>query len=199
MVFHIKKHYQEVLIVKESFKLVYQLKITLKGTKPPVWRRIQIPETYTLWDLHVAIQDAMGWKNSHMHKFQVVNPFGRDRITIEAPEQGQRVSSWLNLENSHLDYIYDFGECWDHDIEIERVFPKDEGVGYPICTEGEQNCPPEDCGGIGGYEELLEILQDPSHRDYEEKWKWVEEGFDPEHFDPGEVVFRGSDNQMDTV
>ena len=181
--------------MKESFRLVYQLKIILKGTNPPVWRRIQIPETYTLWDLHVAIHDVMGWEDVHMHKFQVVNPFGRERITIKAPEHGQRVSSWLNLENSHLDYIYDFGDCWDHDIEIERVLPKEEGVDYPICTGGKQNCPPEDCGGAGGYEELLEILQDPSHRDYEEKWKWVEEGFDPEHFDPEEVVFSDPDER----
>lgn len=97
--------------MRESFRLIYQLKVTLNGTKPPIWRRIQIPETYTLWDLHMAIQDAMGWENRHIHKFQVVNTFGRERITIEAPERGQRVSSWLNLENSHLDYIYDFGDC----------------------------------------------------------------------------------------
>ena len=181
--------------MRESFRLIYQLKVTLNGTKPPIWRRIQIPETYTLWDLHMAIQDAMGWENRHIHKFQVVNPFGRERITIEAPERRQRVSSWLNLENSHLDYIYDFGDCWDHDIKIERVLPKDEGVGYPVCTKGERNCPPEDCGGVEGYEELLEILQDPSHENYEENWKWVEEGFDPEHFDPEEVVFSDPDER----
>lgn len=190
---HIQKQNQEVLVVKESFRLIYQLKITLKGTKPPIWRRIQIPEAYTLWDLHMAIQDAMGWEDSHMHKFQVVNPFGMERITIEAPERDQKVSRWLNLENSHLDYIYDFENHWDHDVEIEWVLPREDNVDYPVCIEGEQNCPPEDCGGAGGYEELLEILKDPSHDDYEEKWKWVEEGFDPEHFKPEEVVFTDHD------
>lgn len=79
------------------------------------------------------------------------------------------------------------------------MLPKDEGVGYPVCTKGERNCPPEDCGGVEGYEELLEILQDPSHENYEENWKWVEEGFDPEHFDPEEVVFSDPDERRKYV
>ena len=179
--------------MEENFERVYQLKTMLKDSRPPIWRRIQIPETHTLWDLHVAIQDAMGWEDYHLHEFRVTNPDGWEKISIKPPEWDQKVSYWFNLENSHLNYVYDFGDYWDHKVEVEKLLPREEGVDYPICIKGKRNCPPEDCGGLGGYEELLEILQDPSHEEYEEMKEWVEEDFDPEHFNPEEVVFSDPD------
>jgi hypothetical protein len=174
--------------MEKNSKHIYQLKITLKDIHPPIWRRIQIPENYSFWDLHVAIQDVMGWEDYHLHEFQA-NLMDGEKISIKASEWGQRITEWLSTENEQVDYIYDFGDCWEHKIKLEKILPAEESVDYPICIKGKRNCPPEDCGGVGGYEELLEILKDPDDEEYEEMLEWVEEDFDSEHFDPKEVIF----------
>ncbi len=174
--------------VEKNSEHIYQLKITLKYIHPPIWRRIQIPENYSFWDLHVAIQDVMGWEDYHLHEFQA-NLFDGEKISIKTPEWEQKIIDWLNTENKQVNYIYDFGDCWEHKIELEKILPIEESVDYPVCIKGKRNCPPDDCGGVGGYEELLEILKDPDHEEYEEMLEWVEEDFDSEHFDPQEVIF----------
>ncbi|MBA5942691.1 MAG: plasmid pRiA4b ORF-3 family protein, partial [Methanophagales archaeon] len=176
-------------------------KITLKGIKPAIWRRIQVPETYTFWDLHIAIQDAMGWADSHLHLFTVVDPSTGMKIETGIPTGeldeydeilpgwGQKIADYFVMENRTASYVYDFGDAWEHKIHLEKIFAKEKNILYPRCTKGQRACPPEDCGGVYGYGDLLEILRDPEHEEYEELKEWVGGEFDPEHFDLEEVGF----------
>jgi len=186
---------------KTEFKQVYQFKITLRGIRPPIWRRIQVPEIYTFWDLHVAIQDAMGWTDTHLHMFRMADPQTGLETTIEIPDEDfdsiteplfgreERIADWFSLENRSADYVYDFGDNWVHKVELEKILPKEEGVNYPRCIAGRRACPPEDCGGDYGYERLLEIISDPDNDEYDEMMEWLGGEFDPEHFDPEEIFF----------
>jgi len=202
--------------MKKKFDRVYQFKIFLKDIKPPVWRRIQVPENYTFWDLHVAIQDAMGWRDCHLHQFELINPstgfknvirsyegeeFDDDIVELEGLE---KISEWFSIDNRIAHYEYDFGDGWLHTVRLEKILPRDKNVSYPICIAGKRACPPEDCGGVWGYEELLEILRDKNHPEYEDMIAWVRdqleleetEEFNSEHFDPKEVTFDDPDKRF---
>ena len=194
-------------MAKKKYNQVFQFKITLKGIKPPIWRRIQVPEIYTFWDLHVAIQDAMGWDDYHFHEFEVVNPPTglRENIGIPAPDEvfgrevlpgwGEEIADFFSMENRTASYVYDFGDDWEHKIQLEKILPRDKDIKYPICIKGKRACPPEDCGGIWGYTELLEIINNPEHEEYEEMLEWLGGEFDPEHFDTVEVGFDDPDKR----
>lgn len=171
---------------KKLFKHVYQIRIDLKDIKPPVWRRLLVPETYSFHDLHVAILNTMGWSGSHLHEFYVKNPFANGKISIDN-EKEENIYKWLR--RSKASYIYDFGDMWEHEIKLEKILNRQDDVTYPICTKGKRACPPEDCGGVPGYLELLEIIKNPEHEEYEEMIEWLGGKFDPEHFNPEEVVF----------
>ena len=199
--------------MKTKFDQVYQFKITLRGAKPPIWRRIQVPETYTFYDLHVAIQDAMGWDDYHMHEFELVNPSTGQNIWIGIPDEifgydsgreilagwKQKISQWLSLENKSAEYTYDFGDNWEHIIKLEKILPRKDSVKYPVCTAGKLACPPEDCGGIWGYADFLEIIGDPDNEEYEEMMEWAGDEFDPEHFSPNEVIFTDPAKRLKTA
>ena len=185
---------------------VYQFKITLKGIRPPVWRRIQVPSTYTFWDLHVAIQDAMGWLDRHFHMFRIWDP-GLDEmeefgVWKEYMPPRERVV-WMGLDVPVVDCFtlanrkgeYDPADGWKHAVVLERILPRDRTQTYPICLAGRRASPPESCGGARGYEELLEIIADPSHEEYAEKLAWLDGPFDPEKFDPAAVEFRDPQQQ----
>ena len=187
----------------KAFNKVYQFKITLKGIKPPIWRRIQVPKNYTFWDLHVAIQDAMGWLDVHLHAFEIANPGKGPIEEIGIPDkdfewENQRtiagwkrtIARYFTPENAKARYVYDFGDDWTHDIKLEKILPREKGVNYPLCLDGKRACPPENCGGVWGYEELLEIISNPKHEQYEEMIEWLgEEDLDPDYFDRTEVQF----------
>lgn len=177
---------------------VYEFRITLLETEPPIWRRIQVPEGYTFWDLHVAIQDAMGWQDCHLHAFR----FGKRRskwdIGIpdeEGMSEGRVLPGWKTPIQRYFDvgtdclYEYDFGDGWTHELTLEGILLAKKGQRYPICLEGEMACPPEDCGGIPGYYHLLEVLTDPSHEDYDELVEWTRGAYDPKSFAPSRVKF----------
>ncbi|MEW6685392.1 MAG: plasmid pRiA4b ORF-3 family protein [Candidatus Edwardsbacteria bacterium] len=188
-------------IDKKDFCKVYQFKITLDGIKPPIWRRIQVPETYNFWELHVAIQDAMGWYDCHLHEFNIEHPETGEEIAIGIPdEEGwdykklltdweENIANYFSLENKRAKYTYDFGDNWEHTIELEKILVREKDKKYPVCMDGKRACPPEDVGSIPGYEEFIEIIKDPEHEQYEEMLKWVGGKFDPEHFNPKEIVF----------
>jgi hypothetical protein len=184
----------------EQFNKVYQFKITLRDIKPPIWRRIQVPENYTFWNLHFAIQDAMGWYDVHLHEFEIKHPISGFAVMIGDPknssgfdkildEKKQNIDKWFNLENNKAFYLYDFGDNWEHAIILEKILPKDNAITYPVCLKGKFACPPEDCGGIWGYLDLLEIINNPQHEEYENMKEWIEEDFDPKYFNAQEVVF----------
>ena len=198
--------------MKKKYDQVYQFKITLKGIKPPIWRRIQVPATYSFWDLHVAIQDVMGWLDYHLHEFEIIDPSTGINVDIGIPLDDdfdmerevipgwiEKISDYFSMENRVTYYEYDFGDGWEHTIKLEKILPRDKNLDYPICIEGKRTCPPEDVGGVGGYEDFLEIINNPDHEEYEETLQWVGGTFDPEHFVPEEVIFDNPQERWKTA
>ena len=173
---------------------VYQLKITLQEIEPAIWRRFQVRRQVRLDRLHLMIQVAMGWTNSHLHEFLIKGQRYRDLEQmcedIDDPDMNDeeefRLAKLVD-EGDVFEYLYDFGDCWQHEILVEMLIEPELGIKYPRCLEGSGACPPEDCGGPWGYEELLEALGDPEHEDYENYRGWVGEDFNPERFDVDEV------------
>ncbi len=175
-------------------RVTYQLRIDLKGTKPPIWRRVLVPHSLPLDRLHDVIQVAMGWLDGHLHMFvkgrqtyAVPNPWGDDWTLPGMPatldEREFRVSQLLKREKDWLTYEYDFGDGWEHRVTLQKILPYDSAVRLPACTGGKRSCPPEDSGGVWGYYDNLEILRDPDHPEHEEIKEWMGVGFDPEEFD----------------
>jgi Plasmid pRiA4b ORF-3-like protein len=172
---------------------VFQLKVTLLGTQPPIWRRVLVDGSSTLDQLHEVIQAAFGWWNYHLHEFDV----GRTRYGVPDPdedwgepprdERRTRLDA-IAGEGSSFQYTYDFGDGWDHKIAVEKLMPADSAPTIPACIDGRRACPPEDCGGTWGYRELLEILADPNHPEHDERREWLGRPFDPEAFDAGEFA-----------
>jgi hypothetical protein len=169
----------------------YQLKITLNGAKPPIWRRVKVSGATDLFDLHDIIQIAMGWTDSHLHQFVA----GEKRYgaaddeydTGMIDEDGVRIDALLKKEKQSIDYEYDFGDGWGHKIVLEKITPATPDDVLPICIGGSRACPPEDVGGVWGYEEFLKAYSDKDHPEHEDRLEWAGEDFDPEHFDPDEV------------
>ena len=177
---------------------ILQLKITLDGIKPPIWRRIQVEDSITFEKLHHVIQDAMGWDNYHLHNFQIdrttcIEMNEEDIFSGEFPEFNEEViklSEFITEEKQVLKYIYDFGDDWEHIIKVEKIFPKEstERKEHLICMKGKRACPPEDSGGIYGYYDLMEIRENENHPDYEEMIvDWLGEDYDPEEFNIDEI------------
>jgi hypothetical protein len=167
---------------------VFQFKITLIGSNPPIWRRIQAADC-TLDKLHEHIQTAMGWTNSHLHQFEIAGErYGDPELLEEELEcldsTRTRISKILPkpAKRFSFTYEYDFGDGWEHEILYEGCPQKESGKLYPQCLEGERACPPEDVGGIGGFYEFLAALADPKHEEHEDVKQWGR-GFDPDKFD----------------
>jgi hypothetical protein len=165
---------------------VYQLKITLRDIKPPVWRRVQVKDC-SLPKLHDLIQTCMGWGGYHLHAFEI----GGEQFSEPDPdgmmeaedERKVRLSQVVAGGIEKFSYTYDFGDNWDHTIQVEKVLPAEAGAHYPRCIDGKRACPPEDRGGPWGYGDFLEAIQDPNHERHEELLEWVGGEFDPEAFD----------------
>ena len=171
-------------------KNIYQFKITLLGIEPRIWRRIQIPDC-KLNTLHYHIQAAMGWSNSHLHHFVIErarygipkwldDPHVRTKV-IDSTKTKLSDILPADSERMKFKYTYDFGDYWEHEVSYEGTVEPYAKTKYPICIEGERACPPEDCGGIGGYEYLLEVLDDPNHEEHQGMKEWAGE-LDPEKF-----------------
>jgi len=171
----------------KPLRSVYQLKITLKDVRPPIWRRLLIASSDNLEDLHIALQIVMGWTNTHLHEFVQ----GRSRYGMpdeEFPsdikdEIDYRLGQILKQEQDKLDYLYDFGDGWEHAVVLEKILPFEPGTVLPACLAGSRACPPEDVGGIPGYEMFLQAIADPSHPEHEDLLNWIGGDFDPVHFD----------------
>ena len=164
---------------------IIRLKVTLRGVKPPVWRRLLMPGTMNLGQLHMAIQATMGWHDSHLHVFDIGgDAFGDPRnVDDVADEKRPTLNDLLRSSVVLFGYIYDFGDNWEHTIAFEKSDLPVEGESYPVCIGGKRNCPPEDCGGAWGYELLLGILADPKHPEHEDQVEWIGEEFDSNEFD----------------
>ena len=176
---------------------IYQLKIVLREISPPVLRILQIKGNANLGKLHDYIQGVMGWQDYHLHEFTIKGKRYRSEEqmyeTIDDTDIFDESSYRLNKllhEGDTFTYEYDFGDCWKHDICVEKILPPQEGVHYPVCVYGERACPPEDSGGTSGYDDLLRVLNDPDHEDHEHYSEWAGEDFDPEKFNLKEVKRR---------
>ena len=186
---------------QEKPSMIYQFKITIAGVKPIVRRRILVPDTYSFWDLHVAIQDAMGWSDSHLHQFEIVNPKTHENVLIGIPDDDYdwsratlagwkcSIADYFTMDNRAASYEYDFGDDWQHRIRLEAIKQAKSELEYPQCVAGAQSCPPEDVGGIWGYEDFLKVIRDPTDARCQELLEWVGGAFDPDDFNPEEVWF----------
>lgn len=167
---------------------VYQLKISLKDIEPPIWRRVQVRSGILLPRLHAVIQKAMGWQNAHLHEFVIRDVrYGEPepdepQYEVEA-ERNFSLREVAPLVGMRFEYVYDLGDGWLHDVLVEQIDARAEPLRFAVCVGGERACPPEDCGGFPGYQELLEILRDPDHPEHEERLDWLGGRFDPEAFD----------------
>lgn len=189
---------------------VYQFKIVLDGIKPLIWRQIQVPGTYSFWDLHVAVQDAMGWQDYHLHRFEIPDPLSGVRTTIVSfPTEASKgnsdlVSGWkvkmghyFTMANNKAWYVYDYlHDNWNHRLTLEGIFPRAEGTGYPLCLDGRRACPPEDCGGVQGYYRLLGSLD---RKAQEHKLRFPAGAYDPERLNIDEINFDDPARRLDRV
>ncbi|KAM3098242.1 IS1096 element passenger TnpR family protein [Phormidesmis sp. 146-12] len=172
---------------QSTTQTIYQLKITLKDVRPPIWRRVQVASERTLGKLHQIIQEAMGWSNSHLHTFAIGEmEYGQPMPEYDfdvRDEQRVKLSQIITREKFKFLYTYDMGDSWEHEILVEKVLSADPQVRYPVCLTGKRACPPEDCGGVWGYAEFLEAIRQPDHSDHEAMLDWVGGEFDSEFFD----------------
>jgi hypothetical protein len=173
---------------------IFQFKITLKNISPLIWRRLQVPEAYSFWELHVALQNAMGWQDYHLHRFEVLSLLSGLKTTIGIPYEGskwhksilpawqEKIASYFLPDNRGARYLYDYlGDNWDHSITLEQILDREDGTSYPLCLDGMRACPPEDCGGVEGYYRLLESGKK----------------FEPEQFDSRKIHFDNPDHRLD--
>ncbi|HXE63961.1 MAG TPA: plasmid pRiA4b ORF-3 family protein [Bryobacteraceae bacterium] len=179
----------------ENPQEIYQIKVTLIGTNPPVWRRLLVRAELTLEQLHRVLQAAMGWEDCHLHEFHIgkqrfgkpdpmERAFGGPRT---ASERTALLSTLLGRVRAKAVYTYDFGDSWDHEIVVEKFLTSEPGRDYPVCLAGERRGPPEDCGGLPGFYNLLDAMSDPGHEQHEELIEWLGYRFDPEAFSVDEV------------
>ncbi|MGH2454921.1 MAG: plasmid pRiA4b ORF-3 family protein [Candidatus Limnocylindria bacterium] len=167
---------------------VYQLKISLQEIEPPIWRRVQVRGSILLPRLHTVIQKVMGWDEAHLHEF-IIRGVRYGEPEPDEPHYHVEAERNFSLREvapragMRFEYVYDLGDGWQHDVLVERIDVPAEPLRSPVCLEGQRACPPEDCGGFPGYEDLLESLRDPDHPEHEERLDWLGGAFDPEAFD----------------
>ena len=174
--------------------MAYQFKVSLEGSKPPIWRRLLIPDNFTFIDLHAVIQASMGWENAHLFAFRHPGEYRRD-IGIPSEDdwsgaevrdaQEVRLRDEFKQEKQKMQYEYDFGDGWQHVVLLEKI--PDEKILAPQCLKGKGACPPEDCGGLWGYYGMIETVNDPKSPDHQDMREWLgmKRGakWNPEEFD----------------
>jgi hypothetical protein len=167
----------------------YVLRVSIKETKPSIWRELRVPADYTLGELHGILQIAFGWENDHLHSFTVNSvEYGMTNMGFDdgggmADEDAVCLYD-LNLQaKQKFSYLYDFGDSWEHEIRVSKIIPPEGATGdvtQPRCLGGQRAGPLEDSGGVWGYESMLAILKDPNHQDYAAIYEWAGD-FDPEY------------------
>ena len=168
-------------------RTVFQIKVSLKGSRPPIWRRLLVRDTVSLRNLHELLQFAMGWTDSHLHQFVKGETCYGSPHPEMVDEKRAKLNSILRKPKDRILYEYDFGDGWLHDVVLERVLDADPKSKYPWLVAGKGACPPEDCGGLWGYYHLLEVLADPGHPEYDEMNDWLGKDFDATAFDVQEM------------
>jgi hypothetical protein len=172
---------------------VYQLKVVLIGSNPAIWRRLRVPGNANLGWLHAVLQVAMGWTNSHLHHFLTVDarysdPRNNEDLALgEGPDRDEAKATLVQAvpdEGAQFGYEYDFGDSWEHEITVEKILPHDAAAAtVALCLDGARACPPEDCGGVWGYANLLKILKNRKHPEHRSMMEWLGRPPDAEAFD----------------
>jgi hypothetical protein len=172
---------------------IYHLKVVLLGSKPPVWRLLQVPGDASLDWLHAVLQVAVGWTNSHLHQFKMGEDCYADTRHLFAEFEDEReileerqftLQQIAPREQDVFGYEYDFGDSWEHEITVDKILPADALAATPaLCLNGARACPPEDCGGVWGYENLLKILKNRKHPEHQSMSEWLGRALDAEAFD----------------
>lgn len=195
---------QPVLLPRRVEPAYFVVKVELNNTHPPIWRRLRLASYLTLPQVHEILQIAMGWTDSHLHHFEMgpgardlhlqpfLNQFDLDEGEEGILEEQVRLDEVMASEGDRLHYIYDFGDHWQHTIRLEKIFPFKQGDPVAECVTGRRACPPEDIGGIGAHQELLDALAGHSHAGADEEWleellAWLPDDYDPAAFSVSEV------------
>lgn len=174
--------------MKKKKTQILQFKITLTGSSPSIWRRFWIESDLTFYDLHHVVQLVMGWTNSHLYQFiyerhsAIGNPELLESDDV-ADDKDTFVEVIFDSAGAEVVYEYDFGDGWKHILELEKVLEKKPSQQYPFCLEGEQSCPPEDCGGIPGFYEMMKVLKNKKHPRHKETKEWIGGGYEAGVFD----------------
>jgi hypothetical protein len=165
---------------------IYPLKLTLSHTRPPIWRRVEVPADISLYRLAAVIITAMGWSGGHLHQFRIGEEYygipHEDDLSETIDERKVSLKSIVDQGIKKFIFEYDFGDGWEHVVEFEGTIEPSKGAKYPRCTAGARCCPPEDCGGPPGYEDFLQAIRDPKHPEHESMREWIGGDFDPEKF-----------------
>ncbi len=175
-------------------KQIFQIKVTLDNIKPVISRKVLVESDTNLESFHYIVQSVMGWTDSHLHQFikdQVFyiaddEGFDSDR-TVNYIDKKLKLNDLLSEEKQNIQYEYDFGDSWRHTITLEKIVEAELGKKYPICIQGQNACPPEDCGGVWGYQNLLEVIKNKKHPEHNDMMEWLGGEFDPKFFDIEEV------------
>ena len=182
------------MATRKKTQSIYQLKVTLRGIRPPIWRRVQVRSDATLGHLHWVIQFAMGWTGAHLHSFSIQGmEYSMGRLDIGLNELGMHDGESVKLsqvvigEKFKFFYLYDFGDSWEHEVLVEKVLTAEKDTHYPVCIKAKRACPPEDCGGTWGYQTLLKAIKDPKHPEHVLRLEWLGTSFDPEEADLDEI------------
>jgi hypothetical protein len=163
-------------------RAICQFKVTLRNIHPPIWRRIQVWEDTKLVQLHRVLQIVMGWEDCHLYEFRIGgNIYGLDDERKIIDVKRTRLHDVIQHVGTEFEYVYDLGDYWQHDLLLEDILQPAPDTLYPRCIAGERNCPPDDVGGSGGYEDYLEAMADPEHEEHEDMIQW-RGPFDPEAF-----------------
>ncbi len=174
--------------------LVSDITVTLQKSNPEIVRRIRVLSDISLLELHLTIQYAMGWTDSHLFEFKrgdLIFGFRYPETELDFPDLIDAfaipIAGVLKRPGQVLTYIYDFGDYWEHKVQLNDHLSLDPEIKYPICISGTGNCPPEDCGGIHGFYAMLEILNDKNHPEYKETRLWAGKNYKPDEFDISKI------------
>ena len=165
---------------------IYQMTVTLKGIRPPIWRRVQVPGTLPLARLHEVIQTVFGWTDSHLHQFVVADKTYGQPDDFDQPvedESGITLARAIGTRTKRFLYVYDFGDNWEHEVAVEKIVAGNSGSERPLCLGGRRHRPPEDCGGPPGYQNFLVAIRSPAHEEHDAMLESVGGSFDAETFD----------------
>ncbi|MHB8361043.1 MAG: plasmid pRiA4b ORF-3 family protein [Thermoplasmataceae archaeon] len=194
---------------KKGHSNILQIKVAIKGIRPSIWRKLLVNSDATLHELHLMIQAAFGWENYHLYEFYIGRNNYTTLVDLEENDKDAIDSSGVTLEDLHLQegnkftYVYDFGDNWEHLVSVDKILPPDPSVLLPSCIGGKRKCPPEDCGGVYGYYDILKEAKDPQDPEHEASARWLGE-YDPEEFDMESADFdvlgyKGMEDLSDTT